>query len=157
MNESGTAPHPSPLVPARPKSFQQDPVAYVSLRVALCCLLSFLMPHGRKRKRNGTERRNGGTKQERNGNDTRHTRTKRKRNGSTTAESRTKTGRPARNPTRKEAGKGRGKCAALSPFTLYRDCPFSFPFPFTYARKKNYFSTFTLCFATFQKKVKKNL
>lgn len=60
MNESGTAPLPSPLVPAVPKRNRRTPVGLFGLVWLPCCLPSFLMPHERKRKRNGNGRPTAG-------------------------------------------------------------------------------------------------
>lgn len=80
----------------------------------------------RWQQRNGTERRNG------------------------TANGRTK---PETSNGRKPGKEG---TAHYLPFPSFLPAfPFFVPFPFLYARKKNYFSAFTLCFATFRKKSKK--
>jgi hypothetical protein len=77
------------------------------------------------------------------------------RNGSTTAESRTNQDeRPTagRIPTGRKPEQKGGKCTFLLLPSFLPLFPFSVLFPFLFARKKNYFSAFTLLYATFLKK-----
>ena len=151
----GTAPLPSPLVLCFPKRNRTNPVGLFGFLWLPCGLVSCPVVSGRKRKRNQAERELpaiGRTETETKGRtEGRKGRTERRNETGRTAKGRTKQATPGRTfQGRKPEKKGTAFPPFLPSFLPF--FPFSVPFPFLFARKKNYFSAFTLCFATFRKK-----
>lgn len=141
----GDGPPPLPPRPVLPETKPASPRGYVSLRVASLwpCVPSCRVRTETETKRNGT----GTTCHWQNGNG--NQRTERKPSG----RNRTNGQRPDEPRTGRETEK-EGKCAAILLPSFLPLFPFSVLFPFLFARKKNYFSAFTLCLATFRKKSK---